>query len=175
MPDDSESFAVQWLKAEPTLRAFVAAAVWDAHHAEDVLQEVAATVTRNYESFDSSRPFLPWCLGIARLKIKEYLRATSRDRVVLSDATLLALESAAADLVEDHLAARRIALQQCVRKLKGRQRQVIEMRYLLQTPLEEIARKLSTSAGSIAVTLHRARASLRECVLRTVQAEGASK
>lgn len=168
----SESFPVQWLKAEPTLRAFVASAVWDSHDADDVLQEVASTVTKNYESFDSSRPFLPWCLGIARLKIKEYLRATSRDRIVLSDATLLALESAAADLVDAQLVARQVALQDCVRKLKGRQRQVIEMRYLLETPLDQIASKLATSTPSIAVTLHRARANLRACVSRTVAAEG---
>ena len=171
----SEAFAVRWLEAESTLRAFVAAVVWDSHHAEDVLQEVASTVAQNYRSFDASRPFLPWCLGIARMKIKEYLRATSRDRVVLSDATLLALESAATDLVDDQLMARRVALQGCVRRLQGRQRQVIEMRYLLETSLDEIARQLATSTSSIAVTLHRARANLRECVMRTVATEGISK
>ena len=168
----SEDFALHWLKAEPVLRAFVAAAVWDSHHAEDVLQEVASTVTRKYKSFDPSRPFLPWCLGIARLKIKEYLRACARDRIVLSDATLLALEAAATDLIDSQLEARRVALQACVRKLEGRQRDVIEMRYLRAASLDEIASKLKTSTSAVAVTLHRARANLRECVLRTVSVEG---
>ncbi|MEL7500134.1 MAG: sigma-70 family RNA polymerase sigma factor [Planctomycetota bacterium] len=164
----SEDLAVLWLKAEPAVRAFVAATVWDAHHAEDVLQEVATVVAKNYDSYDASRPFPPWCLGIARLKVLEYFRANSRDRTTLSNGTLLALESAAQNIAEDHLVARRAALQACVRKLRGRQRQVIEMKYLLEVSIEEIAKRLATSVNAIGVTLHRARTNLRECVKLTL-------
>ncbi len=102
----------------------------------------------------------------------EYLRAQSRNRVVLSDATLLSLESAVQSLSEEHLAARRATLQKCVRQLRGRQKQVIELRYLKEQSVEDIASGLATSCSSIAVTLHRARAALRECVSRTLGAEG---
>lgn len=164
----SEDLAVLWLRAEPVVRAFVAASVWDAHHAEDVLQEVASVVAKNYANYDASRPFPPWCLGIARLKVLEYFRANSRDRTVLSNETLLSLESAAQDIAEDRLVARRAALQACVRKLRGRQRKVIEMKYLLGVSVDEIAERLATSTNAIGVTLHRARTNLRECVKQTL-------
>lgn len=164
----SEGLAVLWLKAEPVVRAFVAASVWDAHHAEDVLQEVATVVAKSFASYDASRPFPPWCLGIARLKVLEYFRSNSRDRTVLSNETLLALESAAQDIAEDHLVARRAALQVCVRKLRGRQRQVIEMKYLREVSIDEIAKRLTTSTSAIGVTLYRARTNLRECVKQTL-------
>ncbi len=163
---------VLWVKTEPNLRAFVAAAIWDVHHAEDVLQEIAVVVSTNFASYDPARPFLPWSLGIARLKVMEYLRSQSRNRVVLSDATLLSLESAVQSLSEEHLAARRATLQKCVRQLKGRQKQVVELRYLKEQSIEDIASQFATSCSSIAVTLHRARAALRECVSRTLDAEG---
>lgn len=166
--EQSGNLAVLWLKAEPVVRSFIAASVWDAHHAEDVLQEVASIVTTNYAKFDSSRPFLPWCLGIARLKVLEYFRANSRDRTVFSERTLLALESAAQDIAADHLTARRTALQVCVRKLKGRQRTVIELKYLKDVSIDEIANQLATSVNTIGVTLHRARTSLRACVKHTL-------
>ncbi|MDG2013768.1 MAG: sigma factor, partial [Pirellulaceae bacterium] len=125
--EHSEDLAVRWIRAEPVIRAFVASAVWDVHHAEDVLQNVASVASKKFESFDGSRPFVPWCLGIARLKVIEYFRANSRDKMVLSEGALMALETAAQELAEDYLVARRVALQQCIRKLKGRQRKVIEM------------------------------------------------
>lgn len=159
---------VLWLKAEPIVRSFVAATVWDTHHAEDILQEVATVVAKNYDTYDSSFPFPPWCLGIARLKVLEYFRANSRDRMTMSAGTLRALELAAQDIAEDHLTARRAALQACVRKLRGRQRQVIEMKYLLEVSIDEIAKRLATSASAVGVTLHRARTNLRECVKLTL-------
>lgn len=166
------NLTVLWVRTEPNLRAFVAAAIWDVHHAEDVLQEIAIVVSTNFASYDPARPFLPWCLGISRLKVMEYLRSQSRNRVVLSDATLLSLESAVQSLSEEYLAARRTTLQKCVRQLKGRQKEVVELRYLKEQSIEDIASKFATSCSSIAVTLHRARAALRECVSRTLDAEG---
>ncbi|MCM2372642.1 sigma-70 family RNA polymerase sigma factor [Aporhodopirellula aestuarii] len=163
---------VLWVKAEPNLRAFVAATVWDVHHAEDVLQEIASVVSMNFASYDPARPFLPWSLGIARLKVLEYLRSCGRDRVVLSDATLLNLESAVQSLSEEDLANRRAALQGCVKRLAGRQRRVIELRYIKEKPLEEIARELATTRSTVAVTLHRARTALRECINRSLDVEG---
>lgn len=170
--DEAIDLTMLWVKAEPNLRAFVAATVWDVHHAEDVLQEIASVVSANFAQYDPSRPFLPWSLGIARLKVMEYLRSQSRNRVVLSDATLLSLEFAVQSLSEERLAARRATLQKCVRQLKGRQKQVIELRYLKEQSIEDIASGFATSCSSIAVTLHRARAALRECVSRTLDVEG---
>ncbi len=46
--------------------AFVLSIIPDFHQAEDVLQQVAVVLVREFGQFDTSRPFLPWALGIAR-------------------------------------------------------------------------------------------------------------
>ena len=47
--------------------AFVLSIIPDFHQAEDVLQQVAVVLVREFGQFDTSRPFLPWALGIAQL------------------------------------------------------------------------------------------------------------
>ena len=68
--------------------------------------------------------------------------------MVLSDATLLTLESAVQSLSDDYLASRSAALQHCVRRLKGRQRQTVELRYLKELTVELLLSELASNAGS---------------------------
>ena len=62
---DNLDFTRQWVSAQPVVTSFLFAAVRNAHDAEDLLQEVAAAALGDFGAFDSSRPFLPWVLGIA--------------------------------------------------------------------------------------------------------------
>ncbi|SMP78830.1 RNA polymerase sigma-70 factor, ECF subfamily [Neorhodopirellula lusitana] len=164
--ENSSDAAVLWVQAEPRLRAFVAAAVWDVHHAEDVLQNTATVVLENFHAYDPKRPFLPWAMGIARFKVMDYFRSQSSSHPQFSDLTLANLATVAQDLNDEELVDRRRALKDCVARLKGRQRKVIELRYLDGRSTAEVATKLETSCSTIEVTLHRARSALRNCVGR---------
>ncbi len=63
---------VLWTKAHAVVLSYIRSTVIDFHRAEDVLQETAGTVAEKFSEYDSSRPFLPWALGIARSKIVEH-------------------------------------------------------------------------------------------------------
>ena len=57
----------------------MAAQALDPEAAEDIVQEVFASVWKNAESFDSSRgPVRPWILQIARSRVLNELRRRSR-------------------------------------------------------------------------------------------------
>ena len=64
-PVAREAFA-QWTLAQPAVSAFVQAMVPDRAERDDVLQEVAMAVLESFGSYDRSRPFVPWAIGIAR-------------------------------------------------------------------------------------------------------------
>lgn len=71
-------------------------------------------------------------------------------------------EPAADDLLER--AEQHVRLRACVEELCEIQRAVVTLRMLEEQPGEDVGRALGISAGYVAVLLHRAKASLRECL-----------
>lgn len=57
--------ARSWVRAQPSVLAFLVASTPQLSDAEDLLQEVAAQAARQFDKYDPDRPFLPWALGIA--------------------------------------------------------------------------------------------------------------
>jgi RNA polymerase sigma-70 factor (ECF subfamily) len=158
-----EELARLWVRAQPVVSAYVAANVADAHHADDLVQEVAQVVAQRFAEYDAARPFTPWVLGIARNRVLKYYRARSRDRLVLSEA---ALERLADSIAKTDVNAedRREALRVCLDGVKGKQRQLIESRYREGHAVADIATRMGTSASSVSVMLFRARRALLECI-----------
>jgi len=79
----------------------------------------------------------------------------------------------AAPTAEDHLAAAedRSRLARCVSRLADVQRAVVTLRMLDDLPGEDVARTLGIKPGHVAVLLHRAKASLRECLTHEAGSE----
>ena len=70
MTDDSQSeepshpqfaavreLAGLWVRSQPVISAYITANVFDMHHAEDLVQEVAQTVAEKFATFDR-QPFV---------------------------------------------------------------------------------------------------------------------
>ncbi len=154
-----------WVQSQAVISAYITANVFDLHHAEDILQEVAQVVAEKIASFDRSQSFVAWALGIARHRIMKYYRTRARDRVMLSEEALVrlgeALEHAEAENEE-----RREALRHCLQQVTGRRREVLEMRYRENAKVMDIAGRLGMSTSAVSVMLHRIRVMLHECIER---------
>jgi RNA polymerase sigma-70 factor (ECF subfamily) len=72
--DVRERLTRLWLKAEPSVQAFVFAAVNDVNDEEDVVQQVALTVARRFDEYDGMRPFIAWALWLAKSRIADHYR-----------------------------------------------------------------------------------------------------
>ena len=97
MEDRTWDIARLWTLAQPAVSAFVGSIVRDFRDRDDVLQEVAVAVIDSFQSYDPSRPFVAWAIGVARNHVRNYLRGQKRDRHVFS------LESEAMDSVAQAL------------------------------------------------------------------------
>src|SRR6478752_4145777 len=103
----SEQLARLWTEAQPIVAAFILSAIPDFHQAEDVLQQVAVVLVREFEQFDTSRPFLPWALGIARNLVAKSRRDVARHSAhVLNDDVLDQIQAAFQENEESLLAIR---------------------------------------------------------------------
>lgn len=166
--DDHETEARErltrlWLEAEPSVQAFVFAAVNDPHHAEDVVQQVALTVARRFEEYDGARPFVAWALWLAKSRIADHYRKQGRERLVFSDALL---DQLAEVLVQRHPSrtARQEALEGCLEKLPEKSRQLLALRYEEDAPMEHVAQAFESSVGAVRVMLFRVRNLLADCI-----------
>ena len=162
---------VQWMRAQPATVAFIRSAIFNATDAEEVLQDVAATVVEQYARYDHDRPFTPWVIGIARNKVLEYIRRQAKDKHVFESDTLGLIADAHAQTSQTY-EARGEALARCLGRLKGRSKKVIEMRYQREMKTPEIAERMGISSNAMFILLHRTRAALGRCIEQEIQTKG---
>ena len=86
--DIRERLSRLWMQAEPSVNAYVFAAVQRFQDAEDVVQQVALTAARRFEEYDGSRPFVAWVLWLAKSKIIDHYRVQGRQKLLFSEALL---------------------------------------------------------------------------------------
>lgn len=141
----------------------------DAHHAEDILQEVAADASRNFDKYDPSRPFVAWLIGIARQRLVDHYRKQGRQHVELSPDALALLDQAYAETAEE-IDDRLIALRTCMEKLPEHHRQIINRRYGFDDPLSEIAKSIGSNAKAVNAMLVRVRKLLADCIQQRLEA-----
>src|SRR4029077_15887677 len=137
---------------------------------EDILQQVAVILVREFEKYDSARPFLPWALRIAKNVALKSRREVAKDANRLLDTELIDRIQAAFEQDLDVWASLRHALHVCIQKQRGRMQEVLRWRHAHDLKPQDIAAKMGTTAGAVRVMLHRARSMLRECIQRQMKA-----
>jgi RNA polymerase sigma-70 factor (ECF subfamily) len=169
--DRHDHFLRLYVGQEEALRGFVRSLVPTREDAREVMQEVAAVLWRKFEQLESPDDFRRWAFGVARFEALAWMRDRARDRHVF-DAEVLALLADDAAQAADALEARREALEHCLGKLPGPQRELVRAAYAPGARIDALAERMGRSAMSLYKTLHRIRISLVECTERTLGREG---
>lgn len=160
---DQEQFTQLWTQAHPAVTGYINAVVTDPHLADDVLQEVALTLLRKFGEYDRSRPFIAWAMGVTKTAILSARRDRSRAWSRLQPTTIESLEQIWQEVL--HTAdARRDALNDCLRHISGRNRELLTLRYEASIEPQDIAVRLGMTAVSVRVALTRIRAALQICI-----------
>ncbi|MBN1670329.1 MAG: sigma-70 family RNA polymerase sigma factor [Kiritimatiellae bacterium] len=166
----NEAFVRRWSAIQPRIARFVRSWVPDAHLAQDIVQEVAVSCMRKYSSFDTSRDFAAWSFGFARIEIRRHRGKRGR-MLLLGDGEAVEAIAAAHVALAAELDERTRFLRECLKRLSGKTRRLLDFRYFHEMGPTQIAGRLGLSAGSVKVMLSRARASLRECIERRLARE----
>lgn len=173
---DQPSVVKLLLEHREGLFAFVLALTRDYDLAEEVFQEVGVAILEEAGKGEAVRDFLPWARTIARHRLADVLRrkeAAGRLRVRVSERMGELVQQAFDEtLAQQEVLQRRLRyLGECVRKLPGRMRELVERRYGRGESIGEIAAGLAWERGSVKVGLSRARKALGECMERRVRDE----
>jgi RNA polymerase sigma-70 factor (ECF subfamily) len=167
--ENTEKLARLWTQSQPVVASYLLSLVRDFHVAEDLLQQVAVVLVREFEKYDPARPFLPWALGIAKNVALKSRRETAKDVNRLLDSELLERIQKGFEEDLDVWASLRHALRQCLEKQTQRLLEVLRWRYTHDLKPQGIADKMGLTSGAVRVMLHRARSGLRECIQRTMK------
>jgi RNA polymerase sigma-70 factor (ECF subfamily) len=159
----NEQLAAEWTRAQRTVAAYLASTLGDFHEAEEVLARVAMAAVRKYDTYDASRPFAAWAIGIAKLEVLNYRRQVATDKHVFDDALLDQITESYQRQAQA-LGSHREALAECLKRVDGRARRALELRYTENLKPAAIAEQLMMSGGAVRMLLMRTRASLRDCI-----------
>jgi RNA polymerase sigma-70 factor (ECF subfamily) len=153
------------LRHEAELRAFIGSIVHDPHAREDVFQETAVILWREFSRYDCSKSFGAWARGIAARKLLEQRNHQRRTPLLFSPEAIQMLAEAAERASSEHQPTLE-ALEHCVGRLPDRSRQLLAMRYGQSQAPETIAEQLGMTIAAVYQALWRLRAALRQCMER---------
>jgi RNA polymerase sigma-70 factor (ECF subfamily) len=150
------------MKHQSSLFAYILSIVRDFALAEEVLQEVAVVVCRQWRDFTPGTSFGAWALRIARNKIFNMNRVARRE-ILLSQESIEAIERVAEEKAPSGWIE---AVNTCIEQVGEKARALLTMRYREGLSGAEIARRTGSTLPAIHMALSRARAALAECVRR---------
>lgn len=161
-----EQFAADLERVRARVFGYIHTLVRDLADTEDVFQLTALAMWRRFETFDPTRSFLAWALGVARLEAAAWLRSRARDRLRFSDVSMLTLMEAFAAFPDAEADDRQAALPGCVDKLSVDDRRLLQECCLGDENVAAVAARLGRSAPSVHNSLRRIRRLLFECIER---------
>lgn len=163
-----------WTLAQPVVSAYVAAVIRDFRDRDDLLQAISVAVLESFSTYDPTRPFSAWAIGIARNHIGTYLRERKRNRLIFDAETVDSL-AVAFEQIEPEQTRPLDYLHECLEKLDERARQLCELRYHNDLKPAAIASILALSPNAVAKSLQRIRDQLRQCIQRRDALDGAQQ
>lgn len=161
----SREFVTEITACQRRLQAFIRSLVYDSAIIEEVLQETNLALWEQADRFEPGTNFMAWACRVAWFKVLDQRRTVRRRRFEFSPEVL---ETIAEEALEDLelLERQERALAICVESLPERHRQVLDMHYFGQMPLDQIGATIDRKANAVAQLLFRIRKALRECIER---------
>ena len=166
---DLEAFRQVVEIADTPLRLVVAAIVMESSQVEDVVQNAFVTAYRKLDEYRPDTNALAWMKAIARNLALNERRRSCREMRRLHDQRAEVWETIEAELVVqayDSDPALLAALRQCLDRLRGTARQVVDAFYWGDATPQAIADLHGKTTGWVRVVLHRARAFIGDCLGR---------
>jgi RNA polymerase sigma-70 factor (ECF subfamily) len=167
-----EVFARIFSQNDRWLYAYLVTLLGNAADAEEVYQEVCVVLWREYEKFDPDSHFRRWASVIARNRVMRFRTVNNRSARLLSDKAVELLAEEAVEYSQIY-EERRLALRGCLEKLPVTDRDLVTACYSdIHQSFREVAQELGRPVNTVYKAIQRVRRVLRDCVERTVAAEG---
>ncbi|MEX0704282.1 MAG: sigma-70 family RNA polymerase sigma factor [Planctomycetales bacterium] len=164
-----EEFVQLFTRHQRRLYLYVLAQVGDPVEAEEILQETNIVIWSKFDQFETGTNFHAWACRIATYEVLKHRERKRRDKLYFSDEFIQAV-AAEGRFDSDQSDLRRLALIDCLKKLRKRDRELVRRRYAPGESGKSIAETLGRPVNSVYQSLGRIRRTLLECITRRVAA-----
>lgn len=167
--DASRDFLVEYSRHQHTIHVYVRTLVPNKSDADDVMQEVSVALWRKWSIYDKNSDFRRWAFGVAYIEVLRHRRKSATDRLWFSEQLIESLADDFDSASNQH-EARLDALPACLEKLGDEDRKMVAARYRAGGSVRDIADQKGIPASTVYKRLMRIRASLRDCISRSLKA-----
>ena len=166
-----ETFLQFFTQNHKRIRAYIFALLHNREGAEDVFQSTTLALWRKFEQFNPEGDFLAWACSFAYLEVRNHFRTASRDRLRFNDELLKTLADERLQR-EQRTRRRSAALEQCIKKLPKRDRELVEEAYNGRQTIKELAAQRERAVQTLYNRLNFIRQTLFGCVEKKLVGEG---
>jgi RNA polymerase sigma-70 factor (ECF subfamily) len=164
-PGPGSEFVQEFTRHQRRLYLYILAQVGRPTDAEDILQQTNLVIWRKADQFVPGTSFFAWSSRIATFEVLKHRERRGREKLRFSPEIIEVIAEEAADESEQW-EERRKALSICLRKLRPRDRELIERRYAPGENGKSVAEDLGRPVNAVYQSLGRIRRALLECVNR---------
>jgi len=161
--DHHHLFVELLTRHQSELYGYIYAVVRNWEDADDLYQSVCVVLWSKFESFQYGSSFFAWARQTAKIKISEFLRH-KRSRRHITEGQMDALDEIAAESYDDEADAYLVALRHCRDKLNSPDDELLQLRYVQELNIVEIADRLHRLRPSVSRSLNRIRGWLFKCI-----------
>jgi len=136
--------------------------------ARDILQETSLALYRKFDSYDASRPFLPWAYRFAYLQVHKHREKAARSLLLFGE-DVMDLLAQDRERMELELEQRHQLLDGCLAKLTAQDKELVTSRYAMRQGAKEMMKRFAMSRRTLFRNLEMLRQRLHECVTRQLQ------
>lgn len=168
----------QFLGYRDAILGFAVALTRDYDAAEEIFQDVAMVVMEEDRKQTVVNNFLAWMREIVRRRVAEhYRKLAKRQAIEQPSETMMEVVVLAFAENETTLEKHRLRMQfllECIERLTGRSREVINGFYGQRKSVRDIANGMTWEENSVKVALSRARTILADCINGRLRAQEAT-
>lgn len=161
----TEEFVQLFSRNQRRLFLHILALVGNPDDAEEILQETNVVIWSKYSQFKLGTNFVAWAFTIAKFEVLVFRDKRRTSKLRFSD-DLINVIADESEQTQDDLDMRRTALQECLKKLRPQDRELIELRYEPGNRGNTVADTIGRPTNSVYQSFSRIRKTLFECVTR---------
>lgn len=167
----NQRFLRLFLESRSQIHGYILFLVPNVTDAEEIFQETAALLWEKFQDYKEGTNFAAWAKKIAMYKTMEFRRRQPRNIFNFDEEVLDKIVEASKESLNLQQEQRR-ALKKCLNKLCAGDRNLLRIRYEEGLTISRIARKMEKSVHTLYKKMGRIHELLRQCVNRSLTAQG---